>query len=607
MDEGEPVVSIITSLYDGDEYIHDFLQNIVKQSIFQKCELIIIDANSPGEEHIVIRSFQNQHDNIVYERLNHDPGIYETWNHAIRKSKGKYITNANLDDGRLSTHIEECVNAMEKNSTISVVSTATYVINEHENFYEKNADSIQRWFMKGVPEFYCAKDMFAHKNGKIESRNIPHNSPVWKKSIHDEIGYFDEANFKHASDWEFWLRASTKGFYFYHIAKPLSVYRIVKNSHNRRSREIHTNIADKIIDTYYDKSQRLNGIFDFNTQFKGSYGKHRSGWSFVMNSLKPRGNNPHGLIFSSFIERDFGWAFSNELMKIMMFRGWVGIAHAPHEYPKFLADIVNQYPSKYVKDKRLRMVWGKCKGLFTLTEYLANEWRRLLPNVPVSVLKHPTEFTDVKFSMERFLLNQDRKIIQIGYWLRKMTAILRLEPRYDVQKAIIEIEIDKHIPHIAKLWNACVKNEMRESKFQLKFGPNDFGDNKRKFDNLCSKYKTQVIPRLSDYEYDVLLSENIVFFDFYDISASNLVVECIVRNTPILIKKHPATIEYLGEDYPFFFETIEEANLKATDMELINRTHLYMKTEIDVHKFTAESFISSFFTSKVYNQISNSK
>ena len=381
----------------------------------------------------------------------------------------------------------------------------------------------------------------------------------------------------------------------------------MKNSHNRRSREIHTNVADKIIKKYYDESQKLNGIFDFNTQFKGSYGKHRSGWSFVMNSLKPRGNNPHGLIFSSFIERDFGWAFSNELMKIMMFRGWVGIAHAPHDYPKFLADIVNQYPSKYVKDKRLRMVWGKCKGLFTLTEYLANEWRRLLPNVSVSVLKHPTEFTDVKFSMERFLLNQDRKIIQIGYWLRKMTAILRLEPRHDVQKAIIEIEIDKHIPHIAKLWNACVKNEMREPRFQFKFGDGDFDDNKQKFNNLCSKYKTQVLPRSPDYEYDVLLSENIVFFDFYDISASNLVVECIVRNTPILIKKHPATIEYLGEDYPFFFETMEEANLKATDMELIDRAHEYMKTKIDVHKFTAESFVSSFFTSKVYNQISNTK
>ena len=94
---------------------------------------------------------------------------------------------------------------------------------------------------------------------------------------------------------------------------------------------------------------------------------------------------------------------------------------------------------------------------------------------------------------------------------------------------------------------------------------------------------------------------------FYDISASNLLVECIVRNTPILIKRHPATIEYLGEGYPFYFDDLFEANLKATDMELIYRTHEYMKNEIDKHKFTVESFVSSFFTSKTYNLISKEK
>ena len=45
----------------------------------------------------------------------------------------------------------------------------------------------------------------------------------------------------------------------------------------------------------------------------------------------------------------------------------------------------------------------------------------------------------------------------------------------------------------------------------------------------------------------------------------------------------------------------------ATDMELINRTHEYMKTEIDVHQFTSENFVSSFFTSDLYNQINKKK
>ena len=62
------------------------------------------------------------------------------------------------------------------------------------------------------------------------------------------------------------------------------------------------------------------------------------------------------------------------------------------------------------------------------------------------------------------------------------------------------------------------------------------------------------IDHLDNNDYDVLLSQNIVFLDLYDTSANNAVIECIARGTPLLINRHPATIEYLGEKYPFYFD-----------------------------------------------------
>ena len=53
----QPVVSIITSIYNGDAYISQFLSNITTQSYFSKCELILIDANSPQNEKKVINEF----------------------------------------------------------------------------------------------------------------------------------------------------------------------------------------------------------------------------------------------------------------------------------------------------------------------------------------------------------------------------------------------------------------------------------------------------------------------------------------------------------------------------------------------------------------------
>ena len=46
---------------------------------------------------------------------------------------------------------------------------------------------------------------------------------------------------------------------------------------------------------------------------------------------------------------------------------------------------------------------------------------------------------------------------------------------------------------------------------------------------------TETSSSLSNEDYDILLSENIVFLDLYDSSANNAVIECIARATPLLV------------------------------------------------------------------------
>ena len=42
---------------------------------------------------------------------------------------------------------------------------------------------------------------------------LPGPNPVWRRSVHDSCGYFDE-NYKFAGDWEFWLRLVRSGSIF---------------------------------------------------------------------------------------------------------------------------------------------------------------------------------------------------------------------------------------------------------------------------------------------------------------------------------------------------------------------------------------------------------
>ena len=57
-------------------------------------------------------------------------------------------------------------------------------------------------------------------------------------------------------------------------------------------------------------------------------------------------------------------------------------------------------------------------------------------------------------------------------------------------------------------------------------------------------------------EYDQLLEKNIVFIELIDASANNTILECIVRNTPIIVNKIEPVVEYLGDDYPLYFENL---------------------------------------------------
>jgi hypothetical protein len=81
--EQYPCVSIINSVYNGNEFIKGFMEDITCQTVFDKknsrghffCELILIDANSPGNETKVIKSYLKKYKNIIYRRLIKDHGL----------------------------------------------------------------------------------------------------------------------------------------------------------------------------------------------------------------------------------------------------------------------------------------------------------------------------------------------------------------------------------------------------------------------------------------------------------------------------------------------------------------------------------------------------
>ncbi len=71
----------------------------------------------------------------------------------------------------------------------------------------------------------------------------------------------------------------------------------------------------------------------------------------------------------------------------------------------------------------------------------------------------------------------------------------------------------------------------------------------------------------------------------------------------LLVNPLPAVKEYLGEDYPFYFNSLEEAAEKAEDEDLIQKTHLYLLNHPLKACLTGEYFAKSFEESKIYRNL----
>ena len=208
-----PKISIITSVYNGDEFIKPFLEDITSQTIFkEKCELILVNANSPGNEEKVIEKYVKKYpDNIVYKKMGKDQGIYGTWNQAIKLCSGEFITNANLDDRKRIDSLEIHAKALAVDSSVGLVYADSFITHKPNEVYENNSSNGQRYNF----EHFSKENML--------KGNQPHSNPMWRKSLHDEYGLFNP-EFKSAGDWEFFLRCTFGGTKFKKIPNVLGLY-----------------------------------------------------------------------------------------------------------------------------------------------------------------------------------------------------------------------------------------------------------------------------------------------------------------------------------------------------------------------------------------------
>ena len=355
------------------------------------------------------------------------------------------------------------------------------------------------------------------------------------------------------------------------ITAPLR--RIVSSSFMKKYK--HQSTAKHVISA--SKPVTLKPGLDMSLEFNGSgFGQHRSGWKAVaMESLKPL-HDPEAVYFVSFLEKIFVWG---KPKPVVFPRSWIGFTHRPHNIPSFFPSEMRRlfYQNEYFAD-----VLPDCRGIFTLSNYHAKHIAEKL-SIPVESLILPTEIPERQWDPGA-LSNTKIKVVQVGWWLRKLHGIFML-PSGNYEKIYLT---KRSVEPVDRLFS--VEAEYLRNKGLFK---NSMYDSAKTMDFL------------PDDEYDSLLANCIIFLDLYDASANNAIVEGIARAAPILVNPIAPIVEYLGEDYPLYYNSYEEAVEKLHDRTLLHAAHDYLKNCPTRKKLSGSYFRKSLEESEIYKSIIN--
>lgn len=166
-------------------------------------EILVIDSGSEQQESKIVQEFQKCHPSIRLLRTNNRESLYKSWNLAITKAQGEYLTNANTDDRHHPKCIELLSQALDENPASGLSYGNLYKSLLPNAKYGEEKDSLPCYSQ----QFFPGSVLLHYPYGA---------QPLWRKNLHEKVGFFEE-EFKALGDYDFALRLISNGITSKHV------------------------------------------------------------------------------------------------------------------------------------------------------------------------------------------------------------------------------------------------------------------------------------------------------------------------------------------------------------------------------------------------------
>jgi len=221
-------VSIITVCYNAENTIENTIKSVIAQT-YENIEYIVIDGASTDNTLKIIDFYK---ENIRYFISEHDTGIYNAMNKAIKASTGNVLYFLNANDYLFDENvIKEVVKHFEK--------TGAKIIFGDMSFIKETGEEKER------RSFELADKLF------LTSENLCHQGIFYKKDVFEICGLYNE-KYKLLADYDLNLKAIIKNkLKTRHIPITIAKFTLEGQSNSEKLRELQESEKKEILNKYF--------------------------------------------------------------------------------------------------------------------------------------------------------------------------------------------------------------------------------------------------------------------------------------------------------------------------------------------------------------------
>lgn len=187
----KPKVTVLTSLYRCKAFLQKYFYYLSQLEKTDEIEVLLLHNDPTPQETDIINLNLKNYSFVKYHLIPVRESLYATWNRGILLANGEYICIWNVDDIRFPLSICWEAETLDKNPQADLTYGDLYYMYEYDKGTNdrtaySNFDSMPHLFLNSF-QMGCF--------------------PMWRKSIHNKIGYFDE-QFRVVGDYDFQIRVA---------------------------------------------------------------------------------------------------------------------------------------------------------------------------------------------------------------------------------------------------------------------------------------------------------------------------------------------------------------------------------------------------------------